>query len=159
MPIGSNYLNGLSAVLFYVVFLEWSGDVARGLTEKQIRFVNEYLVDFNATQAALRAGYSKQTSNEQGCRLLANISIQTAIKQKTTEKLSELNISQKQILDEYKKIAFKVEIAEYRGTDKLKALEFLAKISGLCETKQMTEMEVDPLTKSLEEYAKELKND
>ena len=49
------------------------------LTEKQKRFVEEYLVDLNATQAAIRAGYSPKTANEQGARLLANVSIQHAL--------------------------------------------------------------------------------
>ena len=46
------------------------------LTEKQKRFVEEYLIDLNATQAAIRAGYSAKTANEQGARLLVNVSIQ-----------------------------------------------------------------------------------
>ncbi|AVQ84282.1 terminase small subunit [Variovorax sp. PMC12] len=49
------------------------------LTEKQQRFVDEYLVDLNATQAAIRAGYSAATANEQGAQLLAKLSIQTAV--------------------------------------------------------------------------------
>lgn len=49
------------------------------LTEKQKRFVEEYLVDLNATQAAIRAGYSPKTANEQGARLLVNVSIQQAL--------------------------------------------------------------------------------
>lgn len=49
------------------------------LTPKQSRFVDEYLVDLNATQAAVRAGYSAKTANEQGARLLAKVSIQAAV--------------------------------------------------------------------------------
>lgn len=49
------------------------------LTPRQQAFVNEYLVDLNATQAAIRAGYSQKTANEQGARLLANVSIQSFI--------------------------------------------------------------------------------
>lgn len=45
------------------------------LTPKQEMFVREYLIDLNATQAAIRAGYSKKTANEQGARLLANVSV------------------------------------------------------------------------------------
>lgn len=50
-----------------------------GLTPKQERFVSEYLVDLNATQAAIRAGYSERTANEQGARLLAKASVAAAI--------------------------------------------------------------------------------
>lgn len=49
------------------------------MTPKQARFVEEYLVDLNATQAATRAGYSARTANEQGARLLAKASVQEAI--------------------------------------------------------------------------------
>ncbi len=49
------------------------------LTAKQRRFVEEYLVDLNATQAAIRAGYSPKTANEQAARLLAKVSIQEAV--------------------------------------------------------------------------------
>lgn len=50
-----------------------------GLTPKQERFVSEYLLDLNATQAAIRAGYSERTANEQGARLLAKASVAAAI--------------------------------------------------------------------------------
>jgi phage terminase small subunit len=43
------------------------------MTPRQQRFLDEYLVDLNATQAAIRAGYSTRTANEQGARLLANV--------------------------------------------------------------------------------------
>jgi phage terminase small subunit len=49
------------------------------MTPRQQRFVEEYLVDLNATQAAIRAGYSARTANEQGARLLANASVAAAI--------------------------------------------------------------------------------
>ncbi len=45
------------------------------LTAKQQRFCEEYMVDLNATQAAIRAGYSKRTANEQSAQLLAKLSI------------------------------------------------------------------------------------
>lgn len=51
------------------------------LTPKQKMFVAEYLTDLNATQAATRAGYSARTANEQGARLLANVSVQSAIQE------------------------------------------------------------------------------
>ena len=47
------------------------------LNDKQRRFVDEYLIDLNGTQAAIRAGYSKRTANEQAARLLANVSVRS----------------------------------------------------------------------------------
>ena len=49
------------------------------LSAKQDRFCQEYVVDCNATQAAIRAGYSKRTANEQGSQLLAKLSIQNRV--------------------------------------------------------------------------------
>ncbi len=45
----------------------------KGLTDKQKRFCDEYLIDCNATQAAIRAGYSRRTAYRTGCDLLKNI--------------------------------------------------------------------------------------
>ncbi|WP_182342606.1 terminase small subunit [Comamonas koreensis] len=51
----------------------------RALTPKQQAFVDEYLVDLNATQAAIRAGYSAKTAHEQASRLLANVKVSDAV--------------------------------------------------------------------------------
>lgn len=51
------------------------------LTDKQELFCREYLVDLNATQAAIRAGYSKKTASEQGARLFANVKVQNYIQE------------------------------------------------------------------------------
>jgi phage terminase small subunit len=59
------------------------------LTPKQQRFVENYLLDLNATQAAIRAGYSARTANQQGSRLLENEDVRKAIdagKEKRSEK-------------------------------------------------------------------------
>ena len=76
------------------------------LTEKQKRFAEEYLIDLNATQAAIRAGYSAKTANEQGSRLLANVSIQKAISKAIAERSCRTKISQDRVVNELAKIAF-----------------------------------------------------
>ena len=53
-----------------------------GLSNKQQAFVTEYLRDFNATQAAIRAGYSENAARGQGSRLLANADISAAINER-----------------------------------------------------------------------------
>ena len=58
------------------------------LNEKQKQFCEEYIIDLNGTQAAIRAGYSKKTANEQAAQLLAKLSIQEYI-QKIKDKRSE----------------------------------------------------------------------
>jgi len=56
------------------------------LTPKQQRFVDEYLIDLNATQAAIRAGYSKKTAGQIGGQNLKKLQIATAIKQRQEER-------------------------------------------------------------------------
>lgn len=52
------------------------------LTDKQRRFIDEYLIDLNATQAAIRAGYSHRTAQEQSARLLSNVMVRAEISKK-----------------------------------------------------------------------------
>lgn len=76
------------------------------LTPKQARFVDEYLIDLNATQAAIRAGYSERTANEQGARLLAHVSVKAAIQLRTTERAQETGITAERVLKEISLMAF-----------------------------------------------------
>lgn len=80
--------------------------MARKLTDKQKKFVEEYLIDLNATQSAIRAGYSPKTANEQGARLLANVSIQEAISKAMAEISRRTGINQDRIVQELARIAF-----------------------------------------------------
>lgn len=68
------------------------------LTPKQQAFVAEYLIDLNATQAAIRAGYSEKTANEQGSRLLANVSVQAAIQEAMDKRSEKVEITQDYVL-------------------------------------------------------------
>lgn len=70
------------------------------LNEKQERFVAEYLVDLNATQAAIRAGYSEQTARQQGARLLSNVNIAKAIAEGRKKQLNELGYTANKLLEE-----------------------------------------------------------
>lgn len=76
------------------------------MTLKQERFVEEYLIDLNATQAAIRAGYSPKTANEQGARLLAKVSIQAAVSKAQAERSRRTGINQDRVLLELAKVAF-----------------------------------------------------
>jgi phage terminase small subunit len=62
------------------------------ITPKQQRFADEWLIDLNSTRAATRAGYSAKTANEQGARLLANISVQEyiAVRMKARQERTEI---------------------------------------------------------------------
>ncbi len=68
------------------------------LTDKQALFVKEYLIDLNATQAAIRAGYSKKTANREGSRLLSKVDIQKAIQNAQKARNEKLNIDAQCVL-------------------------------------------------------------
>ncbi len=76
------------------------------LTPKQQRFIEEYLVDLNATQAAIRAGYSPSTAKEQGCQNLSKLNVKNAIDQALAEMSRRTGINQDRVLLELAKIAF-----------------------------------------------------
>lgn len=76
------------------------------MTEKQQRFIDEYLIDLNATQAAIRAGYSVKTAKDIGCQNLAKLNIQQAISEKMAERSKRTGVNQDRIVLELAKIAF-----------------------------------------------------
>lgn len=61
-------------------------------TDKQQLFIDEYLVDLNATQAAIRAGYSEKTARSQGQRLLTNVDILARIEELKKTRADRLNL-------------------------------------------------------------------
>lgn len=77
-----------------------------GLTPKQARFVAEYLIDSNATQAAIRSGYSPKTAQKQGSRLLSNADVAAAVKAGQAKTAEKLEVTKEMIVDELRKIAF-----------------------------------------------------
>ena len=78
----------------------------RPLTLKQQRFVDEYLIDLNATQAAIRAGYSKRTAEQQGFQLLKKTSVQAAVQEAIRKRSERTEITQDRVLQELAKIGF-----------------------------------------------------
>ena len=78
----------------------------RKLTPKQQRFVEEYLVDLNATQAAIRAGYSRKTAASIGEENLRKHEIQAAIQAAMKARQERTEITQDRVLAELAKIAF-----------------------------------------------------
>ncbi len=69
------------------------------LTPKQARFVEEYLIDLNATAAAKRAGYSERTAYAQGQRLLKHVEIAAAIQEAQEARSERTRIDQDWVID------------------------------------------------------------
>lgn len=80
--------------------------MADTLSPQQLRFVEEYLVDLNATQAAIRAGYSARTADQQGSRLLANVKVSKAIQERQKRRQKRLELTQDRVLLELMRVAF-----------------------------------------------------
>lgn len=76
------------------------------LTVKQQCFVDEYLIDLNATQAAIRAGYSAKTADQQGSRLLANVKVQQTIAEEMAKRSKRTGINQDRVILELARLAF-----------------------------------------------------
>ena len=76
------------------------------LTARQRRFVDEYLVDVNATQAAIRAGYSARTANVSGCENLTKPNIAAAIITAMQARAQRTQITADRVLEELAVIAF-----------------------------------------------------
>jgi phage terminase small subunit len=131
----------------------------RVLTDKQARFVAEYVIDLNATQAAIRAGYSPVSAH--GHRLLQNPAIKAAVNKTLAERARRLSINQDMVIEELARLALsrgaegagRKDIAPDRGkrgtskaakggaapeiriADKLKALELLGRHLGMFKNK------------------------
>ena len=76
------------------------------LTEKQKRFCDEYLIDLNATQAAIRAGYSVKNADKIGSELLGKTRVSETISRKIAERSKRTGINQDRVIQELARIAF-----------------------------------------------------
>jgi phage terminase small subunit len=94
------------------------------LTPKQQRFVEEYLVDLNATQAAIRAGYSKRSAEVEGCRLLKNAKVSAEIDAALQARSDRTQITADRVLTELGKIGF---------SDIRKAVRWQPNVTGMVE--------------------------
>ena len=126
------------------------------LNTRQKLFCNEYLIDLNATQAAIRAGYSERTARSQGQRLLTNVDIRAYIDERLQEQEETLIASQEDVLKTLTRIltgdelgtalvgagkGFQdVEQVPPTNTEKIRAAEILGKYYKLFTDRQEVEV-------------------
>jgi phage terminase small subunit len=150
-----------------------------GLTDKQERFCQEYLIDLNGAQAAIRAGYSENSAKEEASRLLTKANVKGRIKELQEQISLRLEITQDWVLKRFKDISDRcmtaepvmirdeegnlVESGEYRfdSNGANKATENIAKHLGFFEkdnkkevvtkTADLTEDDIKKLAKGLDE--------
>ena len=112
------------------------------LTPKELLFSNDYISNnFNASDAAITAGYSAKTAKEAGYRLLTYVHVKEYIKKRINELLNNREELQKQWIDNVTEMAFyeltgDSETDKYRANDKTKALELLGKYLTLFTEKK-----------------------
>lgn len=87
------------------------------MTAKQKRFCDEYLIDLNATQAAIRAGYSAKRASEQAYQLLQKTTVQEYIQKRKADRIERTEITQDFVLSEL------MAIASVNATDYARVVE------------------------------------
>lgn len=109
------------------------------MTDRQKLFVQEYLVDLNASGAARRAGYSERTSGIRAGKLMANPEVQAAIAQAMDERVKRTEITADYVLNNLRNIAERCMVEEdFNAAGANKALELLGKHLGLWTEKNET---------------------
>ena len=135
------------------------------LNPKQKRFVSEYLIDLNAKQAAIRAGYSPKTAEVQASRLLSLVKVQNEITKVMGKREKRTEITQDRVLEELAAIAFAnatdyVKVCEEGDvqiipTDSLTENQKKA-IAGIKEGANGIEIKLSDKTKALEMLSRHL---
>ena len=123
------------------------------LTDKQEMFCKEYIIDLNATQASIRAGYSEKTANEQGCQNLAKLNIQERIAELKEDREKRLVIDADWVLQQAVKVHMMCMQAEpvivggeptgeykFDSSGANKALELVGKHVNIQAWKEKTEI-------------------
>ena len=105
------------------------GNKGKSLTPKQEKFCLEYVKDLNGTQAAIRAGYSEKTAQEQSSRLLSNVIIQERVGQLKKRHAEKSEITAESLTKRFKEVSDTAD----KESDVLKALENLGKRIGYYE--------------------------
>ena len=130
------------------------------MTDKQKRFCDEYLIDCNATQAAIRAGYSPKTAKQTGCENLAKPDLKAYIDKRLEEMHNEKTADAQEVLEyltsvmrgEHKEQVLKlvgegvqtISDIDVGAKDRIKAAELIGKRYGMF--KDGLAVEVEPVT-------------
>lgn len=99
------------------------------LTDKQRVFCEEYVIDNNATQAAIRAGYSENTAYSIGNENLKKPEIQKYLSELQSDKANDLNIKFEDVVNG----VYEIAQTAFKESDKIKAYELTSKLLGFFE--------------------------
>ena len=108
------------------------------LTDRQQKFVEEYLVDFNASRSALAAGYAESGAHVEGCRLLKNPKVRKAIDAGQERDAAALQITREWVLERLR-LEASGELEDSSAGARIKATELLGKHLGMFTEKHQIE--------------------
>lgn len=117
------------------------------IADNIVLFCHEFVTDFNATRAAVAAGYSKKTARSQGSRLLTRVDVQEYISTLTRKVTKKYELTSNRIVEEMMRIAFSDlrDVMEWAGTTvKLKDSKELTDAAAVC----ISEVSISETTKS-----------
>jgi len=97
-------------------------------TDRQLVFAAEYIVDWNAKQAAIRAVYSAKTAESQGSRMLRNVKVRTEIERLLEDPIGKRNEIRTRVIKELEKIAYDPDLRE---DTRMRAMEMLGKHAAM----------------------------
>jgi phage terminase small subunit len=86
--------------------LMWEGDIMARMTARQKAFIEEYLIDLNQTQAAIRAGYSPVSAKQQGSELMTNPNVSARIDKALAERSKRTGINADRVLMELARLGY-----------------------------------------------------
>ena len=118
------------------------------LTPKQQRFISEFLIDLNATQAAIRAGYSNPTARQAGAENLSKPDVSAAIAEAQAARAERTGMTQDYVLEH---LCTVVETCmgrtggEFNASGAIKALELLGKHLGMFKDRIEVKVTIDPV--------------
>jgi phage terminase small subunit len=120
------------------------------LTPKQELFCTEYMIDLNATQAAIRAGYSKHTAKDIGCQNLAKLNINQKIGQLFEERLKKTKIDAEYVLIKSNELLIRcmAEGVDFNAAGAGKALDLIGKHIDVQAFNEKTTVEASVKVKS-----------
>lgn len=107
------------------------------LTDKQRAFIREYLIDFNGTQAAIRAGYSEATAKSKASHLLTEEAISKAVQEGIKKLDDKAELTKVNLLEKLQSIMELTTHNEDHCQKAIKAIEVYAKMCGYNEAEKL----------------------
>jgi len=115
------------------------------LNKKKQMFCEEYIQDFNATQSAIRAGYSADTAYSKGYTLLREVEVEDYLQELLADRKKTMGISSAEIVQGLKQLAYFSE----KDSDRIKSFELLGKYLGIWTEKRDIKLETKVKFKEL----------